>query len=164
MRLHLRRFRLTKAVPLAISRGTTAAVDHLLLELEHEGITGRGETGGFDTGHRRFETDDLELELASVLPHLQGLEPEPLQALEPLLAPLSPPARCALDLALLDWQGKRLGQPLQRLWGLDPGRTLPTRASHTRSISVRPGSSSRTRGQRPSSPSTGVTGRLPGSL
>jgi len=125
MRLHLRRFRLTKAVPLAISRGTTAAVDHLLLELEHEGITGRGETGGFDTGHRRFETDDLELELAAVLPHLQGLEPEPLQALEPLLAPLSPPARCALDLALLDWQGKRLGQPLQRLWGLDPGRRTP---------------------------------------
>ena len=126
MRLHLRRFRLTKAVPLAISRGTTAAVEHVLLEIEHDGITGRGETGGFDTGHRRFETDDLELELAAVLPRLQGLEPAPLQALEPLLAPLSPPARCALDLALLDWQGKVLDQPLGRLWGLDPERTPAT--------------------------------------
>jgi L-alanine-DL-glutamate epimerase-like enolase superfamily enzyme len=126
MRLHLRRFRLTKAVPLAISRGTTAVVEHLLLELEHDGITGRGETGGFDTGHRRYETDELERELAAVLPRLQRLEPEPPQAWEPLMGPLSPPARCALDLALLDWQGKRLGQPLQRLWGLDPGRAAPT--------------------------------------
>ncbi|MFN7900398.1 MAG: dipeptide epimerase [Synechococcaceae cyanobacterium] len=126
MRLHLRRFRLTKAVPLAISRGTTAAVDHLLVEVEHEGITGQGETGGFDTGHQSFATQALEAELAAVLPRLQGLEPEPLQALEPLLAPLSPPARCALDLALLDWQGKRLGQPLQRLWGLDSGRAAAT--------------------------------------
>ncbi|MFN9695565.1 MAG: enolase C-terminal domain-like protein [Synechococcaceae cyanobacterium] len=126
MRLHLRRFRLTKSVPLAISRGTTAVVEHLLLELEHDGITGRGETGGFDTGHRRYETDELERELAAVLPRLQRLEPEPPQAWEPLMGPLSPPARCALDLALLDWQGKRLGQPLQRLWGLDPGRAAPT--------------------------------------
>jgi L-alanine-DL-glutamate epimerase-like enolase superfamily enzyme len=50
MRCRLSRFPLTKAVPLAISRGTTAAVEHLLLELEHDGITGLGETGGFDTG------------------------------------------------------------------------------------------------------------------
>ena len=126
MRFQLRRFRLTKTVPLAISRGTTAAVEHLLLELEHEGLIGLGETGGFDTGHRRYETEALEAELAAALPRLQGLEPEPLQAHEPLLASLSPPARCAVDLALLDWQGKRLGQPLQRLWGLDSGQANAT--------------------------------------
>ncbi|MFM7313434.1 MAG: hypothetical protein ACKO0M_09745, partial [Cyanobium sp.] len=40
MRCRLHRFALTKAVPLAISRGTTSAVEHLLLEVEHDGLTG----------------------------------------------------------------------------------------------------------------------------
>jgi L-alanine-DL-glutamate epimerase-like enolase superfamily enzyme len=126
MRCRLSRFPLTKAVPLAISRGTTAAVEHLLLEVEHDGITGRGETGGFDTGHRRYRTDDLAAELEAVLPALESVAPEPFQALEPLLEPLSPPARCAVDLALHDWWGQRLGQPLWRLWGLDDAAIAPT--------------------------------------
>jgi L-alanine-DL-glutamate epimerase-like enolase superfamily enzyme len=126
MRLRLHRFRLNKAVPLAISRGTTSAVEHLLLELEHEGLIGRGETGGFDTGHRHFATDAIARELEALAPELEGLEPQPLQALEPLLARLSPPARCGLDLALHDWWGQRLGQPLHRLWGLDPGACVAT--------------------------------------
>ena len=126
MRLRLHRFRLSKAVPLAISRGTTSAVVHLLLELEHEGLTGRGETGGFDTGHRHYDTEAIAAELQLLVPQLECLEPQPLQALEPLLARLSPPARCALDLALQDWWGQRLGQPLHRLWGLDPGACVAT--------------------------------------
>ena len=126
MRLRLHRFRLSKAVPLAISRGTTSAVEHLLLELEHEGLIGRGETGGFDTGHRRFDTTGIAAELEGLAPELERLAPQPLQPLEPLLAGLSPPARCGLDLALHDWWGQRLGQPLHRLWGLDPGACAAT--------------------------------------
>ena len=126
MRLSLRRFTLTKAVPLAISRGSTSAVEHLLLELEHEGITGRGETGGFDTGHRHHDMTAIATELEALAPQLTALAPQPLQALEPLLASLSPPARCGLDLALHDWWGQRLGLPLHRLWGLDPGACVAT--------------------------------------
>lgn len=126
MRLRLSRFRLSKAVPLAISRGTTSAVEHLLLELEQDGITGRGETGGFDTGHRHYATDAIAAELEALAPRLESLEPQPRQALEPLLAGLSPPARCGLDLALHDWWGQRLGQPLHRLWGLDPAACVAT--------------------------------------
>jgi L-alanine-DL-glutamate epimerase-like enolase superfamily enzyme len=126
MRLRLHRFRLEKAVPLAISRGTTAAVEHVLVELEHEGVIGRGETGGFDTGHRAYETDAVVSELEALAPALEPFPPQPLQALEPLLATLSPPARCGLDLALHDWWGQRLGQPLHRLWGLDPGACAAT--------------------------------------
>ena len=126
MRLSLRRFTLTKAVPLAISRGSTSAVEHLLLELEHGGITGRGETGGFDTGHRHHDTNAIAAELEALAPQLTALAPQPLQALEPLLASLSPPARCGLDLALHDWWGQRLGLPLHRLWGLDPGACVAT--------------------------------------
>jgi L-alanine-DL-glutamate epimerase-like enolase superfamily enzyme len=126
MRLRLHRFPLHKLVPLAISRGTTSAVEHLLVEVEHEGVLGRGETGGFDTGHRAFDTDAIAAELEALTPRLAGLQPQPLQALEPLLADLSPPARCGLDLALHDWWGQRLGQPLHRLWGLDPGACVAT--------------------------------------
>ncbi len=126
MHLSLRRFPLTKAVPLAISRGTTAAVEHLLVQIDHDGSTGIGETGGFDTGHRSYSTDQVAEELRQLAPRLEALAPEPLQALEPLLAGLSPPARCGLDLALHDWWGRRLGKPLHRLWGLDPGACAAT--------------------------------------
>jgi L-alanine-DL-glutamate epimerase-like enolase superfamily enzyme len=126
MRCSLHRFTLTKAVPLAISRGTTVAVEHWRLNLEHDGIVGMGETGGLDTGHRRHGSTAVAAELEALLPRLEGMPPQPLQALEPLLEPLSPPARCAVDLALHDWWGKRLGQPLHRLWGLDPAAVRPT--------------------------------------
>jgi len=122
----LRRFPLTKAVPLAISRGTTASVEHLELCFHHEGLCGRGETGGFDTGHRRFSTDALAVELEALIPLLKGCEPTNRQSLEPLLVSLSPPARCAVDLALWDWWGQRLGQPLWRLFGLDGRRSVAT--------------------------------------
>jgi hypothetical protein len=86
MRLSLRRFPLRKAVPLAISRGTTSAVEHLLVEISHGGTSGCGETGGFDTGHRHYDTGAVAAELERLAPQLEGLEPQPLQALEPLLA------------------------------------------------------------------------------
>ncbi|MEB3156441.1 MAG: dipeptide epimerase [Cyanobacteriota bacterium] len=126
MRCRLHRFALTKAVPLTISRGTTAVVERLLFTVEHEGLVGLGESGGFDTGHRRIETETIAEELTVLIPRLEGREPEPRQALEPLLAPLSPPARCAADLALLDWWGKRLGRPAGELWGLDASRAVAT--------------------------------------
>ena len=47
----LTRFSLTKAVPLTISRGTTAAVVRLQLRLEGDGLVGRGETGGLSLIH-----------------------------------------------------------------------------------------------------------------
>ena len=126
MRLRLHRFRLTKAVPLAISRGTTAAVEHLLVVVEQDGIRGIGETGGLETGHRCYETPAIAAELEAVFPLLEARSCEPRLALEPLLARLSPPARCGLDLALHDWWGQRLGAPLWQLWGLDPAACVPT--------------------------------------
>ena len=126
MRWRLHRFTLTKEVPLTISRGTTAAVEHLLLELEGGGQCGRGETGGFDTGQRHFSTDALEAELRAWLPQLESRDlPAPAHWPE-LLAPLSPPARCAVDLALHDCWAKALGHPLWRLWGLDLAGCRPT--------------------------------------
>ena len=115
----LRRFPLTKAVPLAISRGTTSAVERLELCLSHDGITGRGETGGLDTGHRSYGLDGIEAELQGALPALNRLDPADRSVVDPLLSSLSPPARCAVDLVLWDWWGQYLRQPIWRLFGLD---------------------------------------------
>ena len=122
----VRRFPLTKAVPLAISRGVTAQVEHLELTCSRDGCIGRGETGGFDTGHRGFSTDQLALELEALMPSLADVDPADRQQLAPLLLPLSPPARCAVDLALWDWWGQRLGQPDWRGFGLDGSRCIAT--------------------------------------
>ena len=122
----LRRFSLTKDVPLAISRGTTSGVEHLELRLEHNGVIGRGEAGGLDTGHRAYCIDAIERELHAVLPSLGGTDPANRQALGPRLASLSPPARCAVDLALLDWYGRTVSEPLWRLWGLNGARRVAT--------------------------------------
>ena len=64
--------------------------------------------------------------LLALLPQLAALDPNRPQRFEPLLDTLSPPARCAIDLALWDWHGQRLGHPLWRLWGLDPAEGVAT--------------------------------------
>jgi L-alanine-DL-glutamate epimerase-like enolase superfamily enzyme len=58
---------------------------------------------------------------------LSGLED--LTGLDDVLARLPPgsqAARAAIDIALHDWWGKRLGQPLYRLFGLNPRRAPQT--------------------------------------
>ena len=122
----LRRFPLTKAVPLAISRGTTAAVEHLELCLDHGGVTGRGESGGLSTGHRAYDLNGIETELMAVIPSLNELDPAERSAFDSLLKTLSPPARCAVDLALWDWWGQRVRQPIWRLFSLDGHRCVAT--------------------------------------
>ena len=67
---------------------------------------------------------------ADVAAYLEALDPDALlgpdpSALEDALDRLPPgpaPARAALDIALHDHWGKHLGQPLYRLWGLNPAR------------------------------------------
>ncbi len=122
----LRRFPLTKAVPLAISRGTTSAVERLELRLDHDGVFGLGETGGLDTGHRAYQLAGIEAELQVLLPTLNQLTPLDRHGFDACLIDLSPPARCAVDLALWDWWGKSLQQPVWRLCALDGSIAVAT--------------------------------------
>jgi L-alanine-DL-glutamate epimerase-like enolase superfamily enzyme len=62
--------------------------------------------------------------LGRLAPHLPA-DPFDLEAAEAAFARLAPrngAARAALSAALHDLVGKRLGQPVWRLWGLDPAR------------------------------------------
>ncbi len=117
-----------KRYPLRISRGTSAGSDNLLVEVEHDGVVGLGEMAPY-SGGAVAQTPELAREsLAAWAPRLEGLAPWEMQAVEAALDEVGGgvAARAALDLALYDWVGKRLGAPVYRMLGCDPARIVPT--------------------------------------
>jgi L-alanine-DL-glutamate epimerase-like enolase superfamily enzyme len=103
-----------------IARGSRTNQTVLWVELEHEGITGRGEASAV---YYRGESVDAVVEfLGTTAPPLVGDDPFALEAIEERLEDIEgvPAGKAALDAALHDWIGKRLGVPLWRLLGLSP--------------------------------------------
>jgi len=110
----------TRTVPLALAaqfgmaRGSRTEQAVVQVELEHDGLIGRGEAAPI---YYRGET----VETASAFLAEAGgrLGDDPF-ALEDTLGRLAGDAagRCALDAALHDWIGRRLGEPVWRLLGL----------------------------------------------
>lgn len=107
------------------SRTTTPA---MLVEIEHDGITGHGEAamppylGESQTTATAFFTRAQQTLAALRDPFL--LE-NILPAID-AIAPGNTAAKAAIDIALHDWIGKKLGVAWHRLWGLDPAKTPPT--------------------------------------
>jgi len=105
------------------SRTTTPAV---IVEIEHEGITGYGEAamppylGESQASAAAFLgrvdlsriADPFQLE--EILPAIDAL------------APGNTAAKAAVDIALHDWIGQKLGAPCFRIWGLDPAKAPVT--------------------------------------
>jgi len=105
------------------SRTTTPA---MMVELEADGITGYGEAamppylGESQESAARFlglfdaaaVKDPFQLE--QILPRIDAL------------APGNTAAKAALDIALHDWIGRKLGAPWHRIWGLDAAKTPVT--------------------------------------
>jgi muconate cycloisomerase len=91
------------------------------LRLEQDGIEGWGEATPFSVGGTPQTTEDLFTQLQSLAPKLADLTPFDRQTIDRRLQNFSllSAARTALDLALHDWLGKRVGLPLWKLWGLD---------------------------------------------
>lgn len=128
MRLQITPFTVHKKFALTISRGTTAESHNVWLKLEHDGIEGWGEASPFSVRDRQT-ADSIAQSLQFLAPKLKELTPFDGQAIEAAAIDLPSAARCALDLAMHDWIGKRVGQPLWRLWGLDRSRIVPTSAT-----------------------------------
>lgn len=105
------------------SRTTTPA---MLVEVEHDGLTGYGEAA------MPPYLGESQATAAAFLRQVDlGRFPDPFRLEEILpavdaLAPGNPAAKAAVDIALHDWIGKKLGAPWYRLWGLDPARTPVT--------------------------------------
>jgi L-alanine-DL-glutamate epimerase-like enolase superfamily enzyme len=103
-----------------IARGSRTTQSVVQLELEHDGLVGRGEAAPV---YYRGESVKSAAEfLTTTAPPLVGDDPFALEAIEARLEDIDGQAagKAALDAALHDWIGKRLGVPLWRLLGLSP--------------------------------------------
>jgi L-Ala-D/L-Glu epimerase len=103
-----------------IARGSRTSQSVVQLELEHDGIVGRGEAAPV---YYRGESVESAAEfLTTTAPPLVGDDPFALEAIEERLEDVDGEAagKSALDAALHDWIGQQLGVPLWRLLGLSP--------------------------------------------
>ncbi len=126
MQLHIEQKRLELKHVWRIARGATDHKEYWFVRLEHEGITGYGEAAH---NERYGETpDSIRAFLEQARPLLQEADPLhflPLKEAIHSLAPGQDAAKAALDLALMDWVGKKLGVPVYTLFGLAP-KTCPS--------------------------------------
>ena len=106
-----------------ISVGASSTHANTLVRIDHDGVTGLGEAS---PSHYYGENERLvKAALDTWAPHL-GDDPFALEAIESRLWNVlrgHGAARAALDMALHDWIGKRLGLPVWKVLGLDPATT-----------------------------------------
>ena len=97
-------------------------------ELAHDGVTGYGEAAM--PPHLGESQASVAAFLTRATPLLTALrDPFQLEEILPALDALAPgntAAKAAVDLALHDWIGKKLGAPWHRLWGLDAAKAPVT--------------------------------------
>jgi L-alanine-DL-glutamate epimerase-like enolase superfamily enzyme len=121
VRLSIERLDLSTTFEFRITHGASHGHENTLVRLEHDGVTGLGEAS---PAHYYGENRALvEAALAGWAPHL-GDDPLALDAIErrlDLVLDGQRAARAALETALHDWIGQRLGVPVWKLLGLDAG-------------------------------------------
>jgi L-alanine-DL-glutamate epimerase-like enolase superfamily enzyme len=126
MQLTARRYDLILRHPFTIARGTSSVDPIMLVEIEHDGIVGLGEAA---PSGRYGESIDTVERFLSTLDLSRWNDPFLLEEILTAVdahAPGNPAAKAAVDLALHDWVGKKLGVPLHRLWGLDASKAPVT--------------------------------------
>jgi L-alanine-DL-glutamate epimerase-like enolase superfamily enzyme len=109
-----------------ISRGTQDVAQVVITTLEHDGIQGHGEAS---PSRRYGETTEAALDFlrkVDLKEFSSPLELEGITAYLNTVATGNPAAKAAVDIALHDWAGKKLGEPVYRLWGLDRSKTPST--------------------------------------
>lgn len=124
MQLRLETLELRTRFEFRIAHGSKKSHQNTLVRLTHDGLEGVGEAS---PSHYYGETHALvEEALRTWAPHL-GSDPFAIESIHARLDGVLQghgAARAAIDMALHDWVGRKLGQPVWRLFGLDP-RTTP---------------------------------------
>lgn len=117
---------LTLTHPFQISRGTQTVARNVLATIEHAGTVGLGEAA--PSGYYGEARATVHAVLDVLAPEL-GDDPFGIEAILGRLdraIGLNRSAKAAIDLALHDLVGKRLGVPVYQLYGLDGARTPET--------------------------------------
>ncbi len=126
MKLSFRRIRLRPRHRFATAQGGIDEKETIVVELEHDGVVGLGEAVPSALYGQSLESTEGVLRGCENL-----LGDDPLR-IEHIIAELirahdgQRAAISAIDSALLDWAGKRLGVPAWRLLGLDRPQTVTT--------------------------------------
>jgi L-Ala-D/L-Glu epimerase len=98
--------------------------DVLYVHYEHDGITGIGE--GAPIVRYQESAQSAQAAVNSVLPFLDASDPTEFQKITTGVNQKVPgdwAGKAAIDIALMDWIGKKLGVPLYEYFGLDPDNT-----------------------------------------
>ncbi len=109
-----------------IATASRTSTPGMLVEIEHDGVIGYGEAS------MPPYLGESQASAAAFLARIDlGRFPDPFQLGEILpaidtLAPGNTAAKAAVDIALHDWIGKKLGAPWHRIWGLDPTKAPVT--------------------------------------
>jgi L-alanine-DL-glutamate epimerase-like enolase superfamily enzyme len=109
-----------------IATASRTSTPGMLVEVEHDGVIGYGEAS------MPPYLGETQASAAAFLARVDlGRFPDPFQlgvilpAID-ALAPGNTAAKAAVDIALHDWIGKKLGAPWHRIWGLDPAKAPVT--------------------------------------
>jgi L-alanine-DL-glutamate epimerase-like enolase superfamily enzyme len=116
-------FNLAFRHPFTISRGTKTHQPTLIVELSHNGLTGYGEAPAISYYH--IPVEKMIADLESKRPFIEKFaltDPERYWHYLHHLFPDNPFLVCALDIAAWDLFGQLRGQPLYKLWRLDPAK------------------------------------------
>jgi len=127
VKLGTRRERLRLRHTFRIARGAEDVSEVVVAEVESGGIRGVGEASPSE--YYGETPESVEEALGGIADWLSDRNPEHFRhVLDDARERLGKAraALCALDLALLDWNGRKLGLPLHRILGLDPGRVPKT--------------------------------------
>lgn len=122
--IEVKKRRLQLAHTWTISRNSSDYKDNVFVKIEKDGIAGFGEAGpNVRYGEDWEKTIDRINKAKPIydkhdLWHYVDIKNE----LDKTITDQSC-AKCALDIALMDWIGKKLNVPLYKMWGLDKGKT-----------------------------------------
>ncbi len=113
-----------------IASNTRTSTPAMLVEVEHDGVIGHGEAAMPPyLGETQATAAVFFTKTAALLGGAAGRDPFQLEEILPAvdaLAPGNTAAKAAVDIALHDWVGKKLGAPWHRIWGLNPAKAPVT--------------------------------------
>lgn len=113
--------------PWTITRGTAQYKENVLVYYKRDGIIGIGEAGHMTAAGQNAERTISEV--VRLIPFYEKVNPWEFYTISEQVRELLPdlsPAKAALDVALMDWIGKKLGMPLYQFFGLNPNKTVDT--------------------------------------
>jgi L-alanine-DL-glutamate epimerase-like enolase superfamily enzyme len=119
MRLVSSRFDLKLRHTFTISRGSRDVSPVVFVQIEHDGIVGFGEAAPSNRYGESVKTVEAFFAKVDVRRYVDPFQLESILDYVGGIAADNTSAKAAIDIALHDWIGKKVGLPLHEYWGLD---------------------------------------------